>query len=166
VRDSRIPCRLDQGFTGSGLDNVYIGGKGSLIDPDAGAGRFGVAVGAVAEILSAGLIEGQRVHWAVPVSLEVRAAPVRLYGSRGYFSRGAFFAAGALEWTAPVGTSLTAAVSHSRSVRGVTVVSTMLSPRPELLDASLWIAHPISRVASVYAAGGRTFSNTSSPAYR
>ena len=33
------------------------------------------------------------MHWALPVSLEFRATPVRVYGSTGYFSRGAFFGA-------------------------------------------------------------------------
>lgn len=150
-----------QGITGSGLDNVYISGKVAVVDPDAGAGRVGLAVGAVAEILSAGVIDGSRVHWAVPLSLELRASPVRVYGSTGYFSRGAFFAAGALEFTTPGGTSLTGALAHSMSVPGITVTSTVATPRPNLLDASVWVSHPVSSIASVYVAAGRTFSNTS-----
>jgi hypothetical protein len=42
------------GVTGSGLDNVYISGKIAVADPNAGSGRFGIAVGAIAEILSNG----------------------------------------------------------------------------------------------------------------
>jgi hypothetical protein len=118
-----------EGFSGSGLDNVYISGKVSLVNPDAGGGRFGLAVGGVAEILSAGFADVSRAHWAVPLSAELRGPSVRVYGSTGYFSRGAFFAGGALEWTAPTGTSLTVSLSHSASVHGVTVATTADVPR-------------------------------------
>jgi hypothetical protein len=150
-----------EGFSGSGLDNVYISGKIAVVNPDAGAGgRFGLAVGAVAEILSAGFADASRAHWAVPLSMEVRGAAVRVYGSTGYFSRGAFFAAGAFEWTAPTGTSLTASLAHSASVEGVTVATTASVPRASLRDAGVFISHPVSSVASIYAAGSRTFSDT------
>src|SRR5688572_1573072 len=105
-----------QGFSGSGLDDVHISGKLAIVRPDASASGLGVAIAAVAEILSAGFAEGSRAHWAVPVSVELRAHPVRLYGSTGYFSRGAFFAGGAFEWTMPTSTSLTASLVHSASV--------------------------------------------------
>lgn len=150
-----------EGFSGSGLDNIYISGKIAVVNPDAGAaGAFGLAVGAVAEILSAGFADASRAHWAVPLSVELRGATVRVYGSTGYFSRGAFFAAGALEWTAPTGTSFTASLAHSASVHGVTVATTARVPRASLRDASVFVSHPVSSVASLYAAGSRTFSGT------
>jgi hypothetical protein len=149
-----------EGFSGSGLDNVYVSGKIAVVDPDAGDGRFGIAVGAVAEILSAGFADASRAHWAVPLSLELRAAAVRIYGSTGYFSRGAFFAAGALEWTLPIGTSLTASLAHSASIDRVTAATTATVQRASLRDASLLVSHPVSSIASVYVAGGRTFSGT------
>lgn len=149
-----------EGFSGRGLDNVYVSGKIAVVNPDAGAGRFGLALGAVAEILSAGFADISRAHWAVPLSAEIRGTSVRLYGSTGYFSRGAFFAGGALEWTAPTGTSLTAALTHSASVHGVTMATTAYVPRASLREASVFVSHPVSAVASVYAAGGRTFSRT------
>lgn len=149
-----------EGFSGSGLDNVYISGKFAVVSPDSGAGRFGAALGVVAEILSAGFTEASRSHWAVPLSVELRAHPVRLYGSTGYFSRGAYFAAGAVEWTAPTGTSLTAAVTHSASIRGVTVATIATVPGATLRDASVFVSHPVSGNASVYGAGSRSFSST------
>lgn len=148
-----------EGFSGSGLDNVYINGKVALVDPD--AGRFGIALGAVAEILSTGFTEASRWHWAVPLSLEFRADAVRVYGSTGYFSRGAVFAAGAFEWTLPMGTSLTASLAHSASVDPVTTAAPAAVPRASLRDASLLVAHPVSAIASVYISGSRTFSSTS-----
>jgi hypothetical protein len=148
------------GFSGSGLDNVYVSGKIAVVNPDAGAGRFGLAVSAVAEILNAGFADASRAHWAVPLSVELRGGAVRLYGSTGYFSRGAFFAAGALEWAAPTGTSVTASLAHSASVQGVTVATTARVPRASLRDASVFVSHPVSSIASVYVAGSRTFSGT------
>jgi hypothetical protein len=133
-----------EGFSGSGLDNVYVSTKISVVDPRSN-GRFGVAVGAVAEILGAGFADASRAHWAVPLSMELRGGPVRLYGSTGYFSRGAFFAAGAFEWTAPTGTSVTTTASV---------------PRASLRDASVFVSHPVSSIASVYIGGGRSFSDT------
>lgn len=149
-----------EGFSGTGLDNIYVSGKIAVVDPDAGNQRFGLAIGAVAEILSAGRADGSRAHWAVPLSIELRGTAVRLYGSTGYFSRGAFFAAGAFEWTVPTGTSLTGSLTHSASVPGVTGAMTATVPRSSLRDASLFISHPVSSTASVYVAGSRTFSGT------
>jgi hypothetical protein len=148
-----------EGFSGSGLDNVYVSTKISVVDPRAN-GRFGVAVGAVAEILGAGFADASRAHWAVPLSMEFRGAAVRLYGSTGYFSRGAFFAAGAFEWTAPTGTSVTASLAHSASVHGVTIATTASVPPASLRDASVFVSHPVSAAASIYIGGSRSFSET------
>jgi hypothetical protein len=51
-----------RGFSGSGLDDVHISGKLAIVSPDASASGLGVAVAAVAEILSAGFAEGSRAH--------------------------------------------------------------------------------------------------------
>ena len=149
------------GLSGSGLDNVYVSGKFAVVSPDAGPGRVGVALGGLVEILSAGFAEASRAHWAVPLSVELRAHPLRVYGSTGYFSRGAFFVVGAVEWTVPTGTSLTASFGHSASVSGVTVATTARVPGATLRDASVFVSHPVSSRASVYVAGSRTFSTTS-----
>jgi hypothetical protein len=149
-----------EGFSGSGLDNIYISGKIAVVDPDARGGRVGFAVGAAAEILGAGFADVSRAHWVVPLSAELRIAPVRLYASTGYFSRGAFFAAGAIEWTVPSGTSLTASLAHSVSVHGVTVATTASVPNASSRDASLLVSQSVSSNVSVYVAGSRTFSET------
>jgi hypothetical protein len=74
-----------EGVSGSGIDNVYISGKVSVVDPNQGSGHFGVAVAAVAEILSAGFADVSRAHWAVPLAVEFRSATVRLYGTTVIF---------------------------------------------------------------------------------
>ena len=149
-----------EGFSGGGLDTIYISGKIAVVDPDAGNGRFGLAIGAGAEILSAGSADASRAHWVVPLSLELRSAAFRVYGSTGYFSRGAFFAAGAFEWTVPTGTSVTASLAHSGSVHGVTAATIADVPRSSLRDASVFLSHPVSSIASIFVGGSRTFSGT------
>ena len=148
-----------EGFSGSGLDNVYVSTKISVVDPRAN-GRFGVAVGGGRRDT------GRRVRRCIARTLGrasqhgTRGGPARLYGSTGYFSRGAFFAAGAFEWTAPTGTSVTASLAHSASVHGVTIATTASVPRASLRDASVFVSHPVSSIASVYIGGSRSFSDT------
>ena len=149
-----------EGFSGSGLDNVYVASKLALVNPEAADRGFGLAIGAVAEILSASIADASRVHWAVPLSVEFRKDVVRVYGSTSYFSRGAISVAGALEWTVPTGTSFTASLAHSASVDGVTLATTGTAPNGTLNEASLFVSHPVSAGASMYVGGSRTFSRT------
>jgi hypothetical protein len=142
-----------------GLDDVYISGKFAAIDP-AVNGHVGLAVGSILEVLSSASGSAQRVHWALPVSVEGRSGPVRVYGSAGYFSRGAVFAGGALEFTARTGTSVTAAVaqSHSTTATGSAIPGIAAQ---RVTDLTLSVAHPVTRSASVYVAGGRTLMDVS-----
>jgi hypothetical protein len=149
------------GYSGGGLESVYVSGKFALVTPDANSGGFRLALGAVAEILSASVVEGgSRAHWAIPVSVEFRASTLRLYGSTGYFSRGAFFAGGAVEWTAQTGTSLTGSFTHSQSAHGVTMATAATVPHEALREANLSVSQSISNSTSVYGAVARTFSTT------
>jgi hypothetical protein len=146
------------GTTARGLDDVYINGKVSVVDPAANDAGFGLAVGSVVEILSAGSPGMSRVQWALPVSLEVRGDRLRGYGSAGYFSRGAVFTAAALEWTAGTGTSVTG--SLARSISTVDSATIGLSPAPgqTLTDVTLFLGHPVARAVSVYTGAGETFA--------
>jgi hypothetical protein len=141
------------GATSRGIDDVYLSGKVVLIDPALKDARFGIAVIPVLEILSPGFYE-DRVHWALPVSAEFRAAPMRVYGSTGYFSRGAVFGAGAVEWTSPVGTSLTVSLTHAvPTAEDTTGLSGGRS------DMSVAVGHAVTEAASVYVGVGRTISS-------
>jgi len=86
------------GATSSGMDDLYFGAKYTLIDPTLTLSEFGLAVNPIVEVLSAGNPDG-RVHFALPVNVELRRQPFRMYGSAGYFTRGSVFGGGALEWT-------------------------------------------------------------------
>jgi len=141
------------GTTLRGVDDMYFSGKIVLIDPALKDARFGVAVIPVLEVLSPGFFD-DRVHWALPVSAEFRASPVRVYGSTGYFSRGALFGAGAVEWTSPAGTSLTFSLTHTvPTAEDTTGVTGGRS------DFSVAVGHSLNAATSVYAGVGRTLSS-------
>lgn len=141
------------GTTSRGVDDMYLSGKIVLIDPALKGARFGIAVIPVLEVLSPGFYE-DRLHWALPVSAEFRATPIRVYGSTGYFSRGAFFGAGAVEWTSPAGTSLTVSLMHSAPTGEDTTGLT-----GGRSDINLGVAHAVTDAAAVYVGMGRTISS-------
>jgi hypothetical protein len=141
------------GATSRGVDDMYFSGKIVLIDPALKDARFGVAVIPVLEVLSPGFFD-DRVHWALPVSAEFRASPVRIYGSTGYFSRGAVFGAGAVEWTSPEGTSLTFSLTHT-----VPTANDVLGVTGGRSDFSVAVGRSVTNAASVYVGVGRTLSS-------
>jgi hypothetical protein len=143
------------GTTARGLDDVYLSAKVMALDAE--GQPVGVAVSPILEVLSAGSDPDGRVHWALPVSLELRRGAYRLYGSAGYFSRGAVFTGGAIEWTAPAGTSITAALTQSTSTAGESTAA--VTGGKQRVDASIGIAHPVAEAASVYASVGRTLTS-------
>ena len=71
------------------------------------------------------------MHFAIPVSMELRRAPFRVCGSAGYFTRGSVFTGGALEWMSPSGMVFTG-VSQSYSLKGDPVLDQMMVGRQRL----------------------------------
>jgi hypothetical protein len=140
------------GTTSRGLDDVYLSGKIIAVDPATSRSRIGLAVSPVLEILSAGYT-ADRVHWALPVSLELRTSPVRVYGSAGYFSRGAAFGGVALEWTTPAGTAITGGFTQSFS----TTDNAIGSPGGRS-DVSVSAAHALTDLVVAYVSAGRSLS--------
>ena len=146
--------------TGSvrGLDDVYVSAKYSVFDPTLTVSENGLAISPVVEILSADAGDG-RVHFALPVSVELRRAPFRVYGSGGYFTRGAVFGGGALEWTSASGVSVTGAVIQSYSMKTPTA--------PEAIershgDVSVGLAAPMTGSISAYGSIGRSLTSVAS----
>jgi hypothetical protein len=95
------------GTVARGIDDIYLNAKYTIVDPTLTLSEVGLAVSPVVEVLSAGATGG-RVHFALPVSVEVRRQPYRVYGSAGYFTRGSVFTGGAIEWTSSSRLTLTA----------------------------------------------------------
>jgi len=144
------------GGTASGLDDVYIGAKYTLVDPTLTLSEFGLAVSPVVEVLGEGGPDG-RVHFALPLSVELRHQPLRVYGSAGYFTRGSFFSGGALEWSTPGGTVLTGSLTQSLSFKEDAVLDALGVGRRRA-DVSIGLAHPVASMAAAFVNVGRSLT--------
>ena len=143
------------GANSSGLDDVYLGAKYTIIDPTLTLSEFGLAVNPVVEVLSAGNPDG-RVHFALPVNVELRRQPFRMYGSAGYFTRGSVFAGGALEWT---GTRMivTGSLTQSYSIKSDVMLDSMGVGRQNV-NVSGAVALPVTDRMAAFVNVGRTLT--------
>lgn len=139
------------------VDDVYLSAKYNILDPALTLGQFGLAVSPVVEILSAD-VPGDRIHFAIPISAEIRRAPMRLYGSVGYFTRGALFSGGALEWRVARRLILTGAVTQSYSAKHDRGLD-QLSVGRQRVDAAATVVCPVANRTAVYASVGRSLSS-------
>jgi hypothetical protein len=145
-----------EGGSASGMDDVYLSAKYTLVDPTLTLSEFGLAISPTMEVLSAGNPDG-RVHFAVPVSVEVRRQPFRVYGSAGLFTRGSFFSGAALEWSAPGGMALTGSLTQSYSLKDDAVLDSMGIGR-QRTDVSFGVAHPLGTMAATFVNVGRSLT--------
>ena len=143
------------GTTSSGMDDLYFGAKYTLIDPTLTLSEFGLAVNPVVEVLSAGNPDG-RVHFALPVNVELRRQPFRMYGSAGYFTRGSVFAGGALEWT---GTRMivTGSLTQSYSIKEDLMLDATGVGRQNV-NVSGAVAMPVTDRMAAFVNVGRTLT--------
>ena len=98
------------------LGTSYLGAKIGLRDPQSGS--LGVSVTPTVEILSESDTTGtgfSRVNFVLPASLEWRQGATRIYGSGGYFTRGAVFVGGAVEQTLTERWVVTGAITQAWS---------------------------------------------------
>jgi hypothetical protein len=143
------------GTTSSGLDDLYFGAKYTIIDPTLTLSEFGLAFNPIVEVLSAGNPDG-RVHFALPVNVELRRQPFRVYGSAGYFTRGSVFTGGALEWT---GTRmiLTGSLTQSYSIKSDAMLDGVGVGRQNV-NVSGAVAVPVSDRMAAFVTVGRSLS--------
>jgi hypothetical protein len=143
--------------TASGLGDVYLNAKVNVVDAAKNSRRFGVAIVPIVEILS-GLPDGTgRMKWGLPVSAEIQQGPLRLYGTGGYFSRGAVFGSGAAEWTSSRGYTVTGTLTDGYSL-AADPLSDALGLNRQRLDASATISRALTSSIAVYGGVGRTLS--------
>ena len=145
------------GGSATGMDDVYLSAKYTLIDPTLTLSEFGLAISPTMEVLSAGSPDG-RVHFAIPVSVELRRQPFRIYGSAGLFTRGSFFSGAALEWSSPVGMVLTGALTPSYSLKDDAVLDSM-GIGSQRSDVSLGVAYPLGTMAATFVNVGRSLTS-------
>ena len=146
-----------EGGSASGMDDLYLSAKYTVVDPTLTLSEFGLAISPTMEVLSAGNPDG-RVHFAVPVSVEVRRQPFRVYGSAGLFTRGSFFSGAALEWSAPDGMALTGSLTQSYSLKDDAVLDSMGIGR-QRTDVSFGVAHPLGTMAATFVNVGRSLTS-------
>jgi hypothetical protein len=145
------------GTTARGLDDVYLSAKMTLVDPALTVSEFGLAVSPVVEVLSAGA-EGGRVHFALPISAEIRRGAFRVYGSAGYFTRGSVFTGAALEFGLPGGMVMTSAITQSYSTKSDETLDSLGVSRQHV-DGTVGVAYPIGGLAAAYVSAGRTLTS-------
>jgi hypothetical protein len=146
-----------EGTTVRGLDDMYMSAKFTAIDPAANDAQFGLAVSPVIEVLSAGAPDG-RVHFALPVSFELRRQPYRVYGSAGYFTRGSLFSGAAIEWATASGFVVTSALTQSYSTKD-DPLSDQLGVSRQRMDLNVGVGYPIAEVAAAYVSVGRSLTS-------
>jgi len=141
----------------AGLGDVYLNAKINLVDPTKNPQHAGVAVIPVVEILS-GLPDGSnRWHWGAPFSAEILVGPARVYGAGGYFSRGAIFGSGAVEWTSARNYTVTGSLTRSYSLAD-DPLSDALGLNRHRLDASGSVSRAIAKSVAIYGGVARTLS--------
>jgi hypothetical protein len=146
------------GTTARGLDDMYLSAKFTALDPSTGDRSFGLAVTPVVEVLGADSGDSGRTHWALPVSIEFRGDPVRVYGSTGYFSRGAVFGGAAVEWSASNGVAVTGALTQSYSIKE-DLVSDSLGVSRQRADVVAGVAYPVAQTVAAYVTIGRSLTS-------
>jgi hypothetical protein len=144
------------GTVARGVDDIYASAKYVVVDPTLTLSEVGLSVSPVVEILSAGATNG-RLHFAIPVNVEVRRLPFRVYGSAGYFTRGSVFTGGAVEWTSPSQLTMTGALTQSYSLQADATLDA-LGIGARRLDVTWSLSYPFGRVGAGWLSVGRSLS--------
>jgi hypothetical protein len=150
-------ARFNDGTNFGGFGDVFLSGKVLLVESRERS--IGLAVSPVVEFSQDPLPGQSSVGWGVPLDVEARLPGFRVFGSTGYFSRGALFAAGALE--IPVGERLVA-------TGGLTMMrSTNESPAADAIglskgrsDITGSAAYFVSPSVALFASTGRTIGSS------
>lgn len=147
------------------LGTVYLGAKIGLRDP--ASGSFGFSVSPAVEILSDSASTGtglSRVNFVLPASMEWRRSATRVYGSTGYFTRGAFFLGGAVEQTVVEHWVLTGALTQAWSTDSAALSDQLglNSTRTDLSGSVSWIGPHVM----LFGSAARTISQLDADATR
>jgi hypothetical protein len=139
-----------------GFGDVYLSAKYQVRAP--APGRTGFAVVPMVEVLGvAPPAGGGRVQWALPVSMERQFPRWRAMSTVGYFSRGALFAAGAIEARVSGRAWATGSLSHSYST-SADDLSAALGFHRSRTDVSGGLAWALAPDVAVFGSLGRTIS--------
>jgi hypothetical protein len=141
-----------------GLGDLYFNAKIQLRDPASHKSGVGFAIIPVLEILSFRPgPDDSRVQWALPASVEVQRKGWRAFGSAGYFSRGALFAAAGGELALTDRAWLVGAVTQSHSAKADNL-SAALGFAKTRTDVSAGLTVAATPNVAVFGTVGRTIS--------
>ena len=143
------------GPTARGLGNMYLSSKVLLRDP--ATHPVGFSISPTLEVLSSAPADRSRFSWALPVNLEVQRTGWRVYGSTGYFSRGALFASAAIERALSERAWVTGTISHAHSIEP-DPLSVALGLAQTRTDVTGGAAVSITPKMAVFGSVGRTVS--------
>ena len=143
------------GPTARGLGNMYLSSKFLL--RDASTHPVGFSLSPTLEVLSSAPPDRSRISWALPVNLEVQRTGWRVYGSAGYFSRGALFASGAIERALSERVWVTGTISNAHSI-DPDPLSVALGLAQTRTDVSGGVTASITPKMAVFGSVGRTIS--------
>jgi hypothetical protein len=150
-------ARFNDGTSIGGFGDVFLSGKVLLVEP--GPDRvIGMSVSPVVEFTRDPLPGQSSFGWGAPLNIEARFSAFRVFGSTGYFSRGALFAAGALE--VPVGERLVAngALTLMRATNESPAADAIGLSRGRS-DITASAAYFLSPSIALFAGTGRTIGN-------
>lgn len=141
-----------------GIGDLYLNAKIQLRDPAASPRRIGFAIVPVLEVLrfQPAPDEG-RVQWALPGTIEVQRDGWRLFGSAGYFSRGALFAGAGVETAVADNLWLVGTITQSHSVRADDL-SSELGLGQTRTDVSGGATIAVTPGLAIFGSVGRTIS--------
>jgi hypothetical protein len=150
--------QLADGSSLNGIGDMYFSTKLSLVDPHDKGRRVGLAVSPTVEVLDTSTPGAGRFGWGAPVNLEFRGTGYRVFGSTGYFSRGAVFGSSAVEIPVHERLMITTALSVMRSVNNDPVADAVQLPKSRT-DLNGVAAYFLSPSFAVFGGAGRTLSN-------
>jgi hypothetical protein len=149
---------FNDGTQVTGLGDVYLSTKVSLVSPEDTVSQFGVALSPVLEVLGdPDPIKNSRMFWGLPVNVEWRREGYRIYGSGGYFSRGAVFGSGALEIPLHQRVIATCVLAYTRALNNDPGADSLGLSKIRM-DASGAAAYVLSPSFVVFGSVGRTIS--------
>jgi hypothetical protein len=141
-----------------GLGDVFLSGKFVLIEP-VDRRPYGVALSPVVEIAQDPIPGRGALTWGIPLSAEFRGDGYRVFGSSGYFSRGALFGSAAVEMPVTERLVATGALTLMRSVKADVLADEMGLAKGRT-DLTASAAYFVSDSIAVFAGTGRTLGNS------
>ncbi len=150
-------ARFHDGTSFGGLGDVFMSGKILLLEANDDR-SFGVAISPVVEFSQDPAPGRGTFGWGAPVSIETRFSSFRVFGTTGFFSRGAVFAAGALE--VPVGDRVvtTGGLTTMRSTND-SLAADSVGLSKSRTDITASAAYFLSPSVALFGGTGRTLGN-------